>query len=333
MLQGLRTVKGQAHAVGLVQRALQSQRLAGTYLFEGPDGVGKERTARALAQASMCTSPREDRDACGECPSCRQVATNRHVDLLTLGRTIDVRTQQEESDPRTELTIDKVRMLQADRLIYQPFGPIRWVVVRDAHELNVEASNALLKTLEEPPSRTHFVLCTSRASALLTTIRSRCQRVRFVPLDSEIVEELLRADGVGPAAAHDAAAYAEGSVSRAKALADADVLASRKSWVDRIVATIDAGRPGAMVDLAEELKRTGEKSTRDRDEIIEVLSMLQRRYRDDAIAAAVEQADVATRAARRAEAAGRTAGSLVGGVNAQMALEGLWIRLREARAG
>src|SRR4029078_8838534 len=89
-IEGLRSVRGQIHATSLLARAAASGRLANAYLLEGPSGVGKTRTALALAQVTVCNAIRPDGDPCGECSPCRQVATGRHVDVIILAREIDV---------------------------------------------------------------------------------------------------------------------------------------------------------------------------------------------------------------------------------------------------
>jgi DNA polymerase-3 subunit delta' len=329
-LEGLRSVRGHDAARDFLRQAIGSRRLSTALLFEGPDGVGKERCALALAQCVTCSAVREDGDACGRCASCRAIDGGRAVDILILARDIDVLTQQPQSasDAKTQITIDKVRTLQSERLSYLPHGTVRWVIVRDAHELNPAASNALLKTLEEPPANTHFALLTHRPSELLITVRSRCQRVRFGRLSDEQVSETLQARRVDPAVAAEAARWADGSVGRAVTMADPELLASRRGWLEKLLSALRAGRPGAIVEVSDALSKHG--TAQGEEELDAILTMLERYFRDEAIANA-EDGRKAMTFAGRSQLVRQTLASLDRNLKAQMAIESLLIRLREAR--
>src|SRR5437016_6221546 len=129
-------------------------------------------------------------------------------------------------------------------LAYPPHeGRARLVLIDPADELNETASNILLKTLEEPPAGTHFVLVTTAAPRLLTTIRSRCQRLLFSPLPGALVAETLaRRHGIERAAAEQAASLAGGSLGRALALASSDELPKRTGRVGKLLGAARAGR-------------------------------------------------------------------------------------------
>lgn len=329
-LEGLRSVRGQSHATSLLLRALANGRVASAYLFEGPDGVGKERTARALAQASVCLEPRPDHDACGACATCRQVAAKTHVDVITLAREVDVLSQGEHrpSDLKTEIVVEKVRLLQAERLAFHSHQGSRWIIVRNAHEMNTAASNALLKTLEEPPKQTHFALITSRPTQLLTTIRSRCQRVRFAPLDDATVKELLVNGGTPENVAIEAARLADGSMTKASEFADPEILTARKGWVDKMLGALRAGRPGGYVDVAEGLKDLAKS---DANEVDAVLAMLERHFRDEALKYATEHGRRAAVCASRADLVRQTVDSFDRNLNLQMAVEAMLVGLRDVR--
>lgn len=329
-IQGLRSVRAQSAAKEFLHHALGGGRLSTALLFEGPEGVGKERCARALAQCSVCLAKQPDGDACGRCAICRAIDEFKYPDVITLARTLDVISQQEQSgsDLKSEIVVEKIRELQRERLSYLPHGTIRWVIVRDAHELNANASNALLKTLEEPPANTHFVLVTHRPSELLVTVRSRCQRVRFAPLPESDVIAILHAHNVDAAIAKEAAKWAEGSAGRAIAMADPELLASRKSWLDRLLAALRAGKPGAVVDVAEAFSK--EAAAKEGDEVLVVLEMLERYFRDEAIAAAAD-ARKSTVLAARSQLVRQTISSLDSNLKAQMAVESMLVRLRDVR--
>ena len=173
-------------------------------IFAGPSGVGKRMAAVALAQLVNCAAP-TDEDACGVCPSCTRIARRVHADVLLL-----------EPGDSGAIKIEPIRDA-VERSAYRPFeGRRRFVIIDDAEQIVANAQDALLKTLEEPPGSTTFVLVTSMPETLLATIRSRCQRLRFGRLaPAEVAGVLMAAHGYSEADAHAAAALSDGSVGRA----------------------------------------------------------------------------------------------------------------------
>jgi DNA polymerase III subunit delta' len=198
-------IAGHRPVVELLSRAVARQTLPPSLVFSGPAGVGKRLTAIALAQALNCERRSESGDGCGTCASCARIARGVHGDVLVI----------EPGDSGT-IKIEQVREA-IDRAAYRPFeGKRRVVIVDEADALVSEAQNALLKTLEEPPPASVFVLITTRPDMLLPTVRSRCQRLRFGPLSpSDVAAVLVRDHGFADADARAAAAAADGSIGRA----------------------------------------------------------------------------------------------------------------------
>jgi DNA polymerase-3 subunit delta' len=165
MWQGL---AGQERVVALLHRAIERSRVPHAYLFSGPTGAPMLDTALALACALNCmTAPGE---GCGECEACSKIIQGIHPDVVTL-----VREGAAQIVP-----IESVRNQVIARIGLPPHeADVRVFIVEEATSMAPPAANALLKTLEEPPQRTLFVLCTTAPEQLLPTIRSRCQRVRF----------------------------------------------------------------------------------------------------------------------------------------------------------
>ncbi len=196
---------GHDQIVARLKRVAAAGRLPHTYLFAGPDGVGKHTTARALAARLLCEAPRDD-DACGACGGCAAVAREVHPDLVM------VRIEEGAS----EIKIDQARELQR-RLRLRPIrAGYKVAILDDAHRLNLAAQHAMLKTFEEPPGSAVLILVASNVAALLPTVLSRCQRVSFFPLSSEIVARLLTERCDVPAGeATELARYSEGSLSHA----------------------------------------------------------------------------------------------------------------------
>jgi len=225
-----RDVCGQDRAVRLLRSAWAGGRLAQAYCFTGPPGVGKRTTAVALAQAVKCLSPvaasaaGEDPDACGTCRACTLIAAGRHPDVTL--------TAPEE---KTVITIDQIRGVAARAGLgaYEGAGKV-WIL-DPAHEMQEPAANAFLKTLEEPPTGSLFILVTTGFSALLPTIRSRCRHLQLAtPSTAEVAEALTRSFGVDPAMASFAARAAQGHIGRARALATSEEARLRRQDVLRI---------------------------------------------------------------------------------------------------
>ena len=179
-------IVGHRRLLSLLTRAIARGTLPPSLLLAGPRGIGKRMTATAIATTLNCLHPRPagafETDACGECQSCRRIARGVHPDVVVV----------EPGDLGT-ISIEAVREV-IDRANYRPFeGRRRVVIVDEADALMPQAQNALLKTLEEPPSASVFVLVSSMADALLPTVRSRCRPLRFGELaTAEVAEVLIR---------------------------------------------------------------------------------------------------------------------------------------------
>ena len=164
---------------------LQGGRIRGSLLFTGPEGIGKRRVALEMAQREICFR----RTACGLCEGCQMFAGDdlpfELPNLLRItpeGKSGVIRIDQirEGLDSNNQPRFSRGVIEWA--ALAPPMGCHRWILVEEAHRLNESSGNILLKTLEEPPPDTHFILVTHRPEALLQTIRSRCERLSFAPL-------------------------------------------------------------------------------------------------------------------------------------------------------
>lgn len=221
--------RGHREQIDMFRRAVQRNRTAHASLFVGPKGVGKHQAARRIAQSLFCPNvPDEELDACGECPSCKQVQAGVHPDLLTVGLPdgkkeipIALFVGEDERRGREGLCRDlSLRPMTASRRI---------AIIDDADRMNEESANALLKTLEEPPEGAILFLISASTDALLPTIRSRCQPLHFSALHQKDVAELLLALGweSDAAAAEAVARMSDGSLDLARRLLEPGLRALR----------------------------------------------------------------------------------------------------------
>jgi DNA polymerase III subunit gamma/tau len=171
-------VVGQQHVVRTLRNAVAEEKVHHAYLFVGSRGTGKTSLAKILASTLNCSERGDDLEACGECESCRAIAAGSSVDVI-------------EMDAASNRSVDDVRDLR-ERVAYAPVGG-RWKVyiLDEAHMLTKEAWNAFLKTLEEPPPNTVFVLATTEAHKVMATIADRCQRFDFQRPSIEQISEVL----------------------------------------------------------------------------------------------------------------------------------------------
>jgi len=324
-------ILGQETAIATLTRALDSGRVHHAYRFEGPDGVGKEMTAFALAQALVCTGG--DPLGCGACSACKRAVTRSpgrpasplHPDVAVVARNFyPAAAIGRKSDEASEISVDQVRTIVLSHASFTAHeGRAKVFIVKNADELSTGAANALLKTLEEPRPGTHFVLLTSKPDRLLNTIRSRTLPVRFAPLGEAIIRGVLRARQI-PDERHDLAVeLCGGSASAALDLCDEERTATREAFVQRVFEAAEARDLGAAVALAESLEK-------DKDELKNDLralgASLARRARVE-----VESAPAHAEAlARRYEAVARCVGKLERNASPALAVVSLIADLREA---
>jgi len=229
-------VYGHDEVVEQFRRALRRRRLASSFLFVGPEGIGKRTFALTLARALLCRNrPEEMLDPCGECPPCAQVLAGTHPDLEQVAR------PEDKAFIPLELFIGDKEHRGREGLCHnislKPYmGGRKLAIIDDADHLNPEGANCLLKTLEEPPPKSMLILIGTSPAKQLPTIRSRCQLIRFRPLSAETVAELLIAQGLVPDAddARRLARHCDGSLQRASELADPELWTFRNTLFQRL---------------------------------------------------------------------------------------------------
>jgi DNA polymerase-3 subunit delta' len=249
-------ILGQETAIEMISRAYESERLPHGLIFAGPVGVGKATTARALATLFLCEKPKGV-EPCGKCASCELMSAEpdpTHPDFHVVYRQL-IRLEKEKSKA-IELPKDViVDFLVAPANHTAQLNRGKVFVVEEAELMNAHAQNALLKTLEEPSRATLIILLTDQPHALLPTIRSRCQIVRFAPLDGKIVQRELEKRQIDKGAAAAAAVLTEGSLGLALKWVQDGVVSSAGELIKQLDALL-AGR--AVGDLADWFKKAAD---------------------------------------------------------------------------
>ena len=251
--------------------AAQQERLHHCYLFEGPAGVGKRAAAIRVAQAAACTAEVSERP-CGSCRQCRTMEKGTNFDLVDVG-----------TDPQRKTPIISVR--QAGEIVEQArmqrYSARRRTFLLDPADcLHPQAANALLKTLEEPPAGTGFILVTSRVSMLLPTILSRCQRVRFGVVETGTLQAWLESREVPHASR--IARLAQGRPARAKSLAEGG-LAELDEARDSLLAVLSAG-PSTLFEYSASVAASSGESREDWEPRLDRLFFLLESLLGDAVA-------------------------------------------------
>lgn len=218
MAFSLKKIVGHADIIKSLTGALVSGRVAHSYLFSGPEGVGKFTVALSFAQALMC-SRTIDGDGCGDCDGCKKVAGGVHPEVVIF------RPQS------STLKLEQIRQLTAGVKMGPAMGPWTVRIVDKADTMTVEAANSLLKTLEDPLSGVIMILITTRPQVIVPTILSRCQHLYFQPLlRGQIIEGINKIAGVTGKDAFLAATLAGGSISRALDLLSGGFSMRDRSW-------------------------------------------------------------------------------------------------------
>ena len=327
----------------ILGQAVRARRLPPALLLSGPDGVGKRTLALSVARGLLCEAgPGEPCGACSHCrrlgrsigslPALREEATEATDDPVRLNLRLHpdvVLVEPWRTATRTEIKVAQVRDLVGEAMGHPFEARARVFVIDEAHAMNEQAANALLKSLEEPPATSHLILVTGAPQALLPTIRSRCQALRMGPLPGPTLEAHLRDRcGLGAAEAHLRAALAGGSLGAALAFESEDYRELRE---DLLAILESAGRSADRLEAAERLA--------ERDDAALALTALRSLLRDAAVlrlGAAKEtllNADVADRllplskgpvgerAAEVAAAAARTRIALRGNANKLLVMD------------
>ncbi len=327
-------VIGHNQTIAALQQAVASNRVAHAYLFHGEAAIGKRLTALRFVQALNCECMQPDQpiDACGACRSCRQIEARTHPDFFV------IEPDRELAAP--QIKIEQVREIE-QQVMYRPLiGARKVCLIDDADRMTIGAANALLKTLEEPPGHSLFLLISSRPAALPSTIRSRCQSLRFAtPARTHVEAALILKREIPPTDARLLAIVSEGRIGEALGADAKDIRAQQRGLLD-LVQPQSLQSVAAILSAAETLSKS--------DRVPDVLSWLARWIRDLIILQTggdrdqlvfVEDLPSLERYSGRADQGAlldlmqeieKTEQQSTRHLNLQMALENILLRLRDA---
>jgi DNA polymerase-3 subunit delta' len=267
---------GNEEAKETLRRLMTTGRIPGSLLFTGSEGVGKKLFALELAKALNCRH-RAGVEACDECSSCKRIAKSTFPPFSNPDDNKNRLIWSEHGDVamvrpyKQIIRVNPIRELEREAN-FRPFeGAARVFIIEDADYMNDSSSNALLKVLEEPPPTSHLILTTTNPTALLPTIRSRCQVIGFAPISADKIEKFLMAEK--QLASADAALLSrtsQGSIGRACAADVDDYRARRNGMLGVLKALTITGNRVQLLRAAEDLG-----AARDRADYEESLAVLE----------------------------------------------------------
>lgn len=259
---GFQDVLGHEHLIEHLQSAIAMGKVSHAYILDGEKGSGKNFLADIFAAALQCeekgTSP------CGKCTSCRQAEGKNHPDIIRITH----------EKPNT-ISVDDIRQQLCGDIMIKPYkGPYKIYIVDEAEKLNVQAQNALLKTIEEPPAYAVILLLTTNAESFLPTILSRCVTLHLKPVKDSVVRKYLMEQVQVPDYQADiCAAFAQGNIGKAKRLAMSEEFGQMKEHAVHLVKYIQD------MDISE-LINSMHKITEFKTDISDYLDLLMVWYRD-----------------------------------------------------
>jgi DNA polymerase III delta' subunit len=228
-----KTVIGNNGVKKILQRALKHKKLPNSLLFSGPAGIGKKRSALVVAKALNCL--KKTSDACEECTHCHAINNGNFPDVMVILPVKDV------------LKIDQMRLLKDTAYLKPMAGRKRVFIVCDAEKMNDEASNSLLKILEEPPPFSHIILVTTNPYRIIPTLKSRCQTFQFSPIPKEDIQKVLQNKGFQQDKAHILSLLVDGNLKKALSLDWEEVQSQRNQAWELFVALHRREKAGTLL--------------------------------------------------------------------------------------
>ncbi len=274
-MSGFKDVVGHKNIIQYIGNAVNSGMVSHAYILNGEKGSGKKLLANLFAMSLQCENREPDGDACGKCRSCRQALSGNHPDII--------RVHHEK--PST-ITVDEIREQVNNDIVIKPYSSkYKIYIIADGDMMNVQAQNALLKTIEEPPEYAVIMILTENAETLLPTIRSRCVMLKLRNIKDQLVKKYLMEHMEIPDYKADiCVAFAQGNMGKAISLATSEHFNEIKEEAVKLLRNID----GMQADeLAEAVKKCSEFKM----DITDYLDIIAVWYRDVLIYKATKSVD------------------------------------------
>ena len=272
-MAGFSEILGHEQIIEHLQNAIKLQKVSHAYILDGEEGAGKNMLARAFAQTLQCE--RGGTEPCGECHSCKQAMSGNQPDIITVTH-----------EKPASIGVEDIRGQLCGDIQIKPYSsPYKIYIVDEAEKMTVQAQNALLKTIEEPPVYGVIMLLTTNADAFLPTILSRCVTLKLRPVKNEIIRPyLMEKYHIPDYQAEVCTAFARGNVGKAERLAQSEQFAELKSHLLHLLRHL---RDMEVYELTEAVRSASEYKT----EINDYLDLMALWFRDVLLFKATRQID------------------------------------------
>lgn len=267
-MAGFEDIIGHNKIIEHLKNAIKMNKVSHAYIINGEENSGKMMLAEAFAMALQCEEGKEK--PCGSCRSCHQAAARNHPDIIFIGR-----DEMLEDKKTKSISVDEIRTLLNNDIAIRPYGSkYKIYIIDNAEKMNVQAQNALLKTIEEPPSYAVIILLTSNADSFLPTIRSRCILLNIKPVEEDNIKKyLMHKYQVPDYKAEICASFSQGNVGKAIQLASSETFNEMKREVLSLIKKMEDIE---IYEMGVTIKKIGEYKQR----IEEYLDLLTMWYRD-----------------------------------------------------
>lgn len=264
---------GHEQIIGHLQNAIRTGKISHAYILDGEEGAGKSLLARAFAQTLQCEQKKVD--ACGECRSCRQAAGENQPDIIRVSH-----------EKPNSIGVDEIREQLCQDMQIRPYSsPYKIYLVDEAEKMTVQAQNALLKTIEEPPSYGVILLLTTNSDGFLPTILSRCVTLKLRPVsDAQVRSYLMEQLQIPDYQADVCAAFARGNIGKAKRLAQSEHFGELKDHAIHLVRHMEDME---IYEITDAVRRVSDYKA----DISDYLDLLVLWYRDVLLFKATRQVD------------------------------------------
>ena len=242
-MAGFRDILGHKQEIAHLERAIESGKVSHAYIFTGEKGTGKHRLASAFAETLQCEDTQNR--PCGKCHSCRQAQSGNHPDIIYVSH-----------EKPSSIGVEDIRSQLAGDIQIRPYnGNYKIYIIPDAEKMTVQAQNAILKTIEEPPEYAVIILLTANEQALLETIRSRCVILNLKPVPDEVVRKYLMEQIQVPDYQADiCVAFAQGNIGKAVRLASSEDFSVIKSSAMKLIRNLGNMEISELIEYVKEVQ-------------------------------------------------------------------------------